>query len=1793
MSKTIDERVVSMQFDNRNFENNVKTTIGTLDRLKEKLKFPGANKALDNISKSASKVNMNGLNSAVDTVQARFSALDVIGVTALANIANQAVNTGKRMISALTLDPIMSGFQEYETQLNSVQTILANTQHKGSTLNEVNAALDELNTYADQTIYNFTEMTRNIGTFTAAGVDLEKSVTSIKGIANLAAVSGSNAQQASTAMYQLSQALAAGKVSLMDWNSVVNAGMGGEVFQNALKRTAENFGYNVDGMIKKYGSFRESLTEGGWLTAEVLTETLTQLSGAYTEADLIAQGYTKKQAQEIVQLAETAKAAATEVKTFTQLIDTVKEAIGSGWAQTWEIIFGDFGESKELFSGISNAIGEMVSASSEARNKMLTEGLSTGWKQLLAQGIGDEEGFKESIKSVAKEHKISVDQMIKDTGSFEASLKKGWLTGDILTESLDKMTKKISGMSEKQLKAAGYTTEQVNELKKLNEAVKKGTVDMDEFAQKLKMDSGRENLIQGATNIVKTLGDAIAPIREAFRDIFPATTGDQLYAFTERFEELTEKFTISAETADKIKRTFSGLFSIFDLLGKAIKTVLTPLTSFVGSGGAGGVLDIILSITASIGDFFTTINNSTGVGNFFSGLSSGLSTAASGFSTFINAIASGIGGFEGILSTLENGISYIAGLIGDAFTWITDNISGGDIAAGLAGGGLFLLLKKFASLIGKIKDVIENLFGKDSDASSMVDNFSSLLEGVHDSLDAFTSGIKVASLVGIATAIGILSASLKTISEIDSENVVGSLITMGLMFTGLSLSFKSITKTLSRFNSKGVVKSSIALIGMAAALNIMANAIKKIADLEMDQIGRSLLALGVGLAELTIGMRFMGKATGSIKNAAALMILAKACDDLGEALKIFAELSWDEIGRGLTAMGGALLELSASLAILNKTGGFKSLLSSAGLFIAVQSLNDISESLKKLSELSWDDIGRGLTAMGGALLEFTVILGILSKVSGFGTILAGTGLLIAVQSLDTIAESLKKLGSLSWDEIGKGLSAMGGALLELAGISGTLGKITGFSGLLGSTSILIAVQSLDAISVSLSKLGSLSWDEIGKGLAAMGGALLELAVISGATGSLAGIAGLVGAGTITLAVQGLNQLADGLIKFGTMSWDEIGKGLVSMGGALLEVSAGSALAGLTGIAGLVGAGTITLAVQGLNQLADALIKFGSMSWDEIGRGLAAMGAAMGETAIGGLINTLSGFGADAIAKIAEPLGNLADSVRKWTNVKVPDGLGNQLSALAPGIQAFTFSGWGADAIAAVATPLGTLANSVKAWSTVVVPENMKEMLQGLASGVKAFNFSGWAANDISDIVQPLKDLAGAIKAWSSIVIPENMGGKLSSLASGLKAFDRSFFEGDYDISEAIGPIKDLAGAMKAWNGVTINLAMGMGLSSFANGLNTFNAIDPSKITSACNAIRNIGQAAIDISGIDFMSIAANVNSFIKSISNLKVSTDSFKNMGTTLVNSLVNAINSSGYRAQAAGASIVSKVAAGINSGSSSLISTASSIASAITSGINSKSSLFNSAGKKVMSAFELGIKSSQKSISSTIGSMMSSTISSIRKYYSNFKSSGSYLVSGFAAGISANTYAATAKAAAMAEAAARAAKKKLNIHSPSKVFYSIGDYAGQGFVNALSDYVDISYRSGRDMASSASDGLNAAIATIGKAFDIDTDIQPTISPVLDLSNVRSGVRSINGLFGTKQSLGVVGRVNALSGITANQNGTNNDVVGAIKDLKKIVKDLQGGGDTYTIGGITYSNGDEIAQTIRELVRIAKLEGRT
>lgn len=440
MSSTIDQKVVEMRFDNRQFESNVSTTMSTLDKLKQKLNLTGAAKGFDDIGRAAKNVDMSGLGRGVEQVGLKFNAMYTIADQALRNITNRVQQTADRMVKALTTDPIKTGFQEYETQINATQTILANTKSKGSTIEDVNKALEELNRYADLTIYNFTEMTRNIGTFTAAGIDLETSVSAIQGIANLAAVSGSTSQQASTAMYQLSQALAAGTIRLMDWNSVVNAGMGGEIFQNALKQTSKELNTGAEAAIKAKGSFRESLSTG-WLTAEVLTNTLKKFttSGAneyvakyidqspevvqaaldeanamYDEekaiekaAEALANKYgkNKDEIKQALEFAKTAEDAATKVKTFTQLWDVLKEAAQSGWAMTWKMLVGDFEQAKNLITPIADTLVNFINKISDARNAVIQSAFTMKLTALLdavKNGVQPIKDAADSVKEVAK-----------------------------------------------------------------------------------------------------------------------------------------------------------------------------------------------------------------------------------------------------------------------------------------------------------------------------------------------------------------------------------------------------------------------------------------------------------------------------------------------------------------------------------------------------------------------------------------------------------------------------------------------------------------------------------------------------------------------------------------------------------------------------------------------------------------------------------------------------------------------------------------------------------------------------------------------------------------------------------------------------------------------------------------------------------------------------------------------------------------------------------------------------------------------------------------------------------------------------------------------------------------------------------------------------------------------------------------------------------------------------------------------------------------------------------------------
>lgn len=1845
MSKTVDERVVEMRFDNKQFESNVQTSLSTIGKLKQSLDLRGASKGLENVSAAAKTCNLSGLTGAVETVQAKFSALEVMAVTALANITNSAVNAGKRIISALTIEPVRSGFEEYETQINAIQTILANTESKGSTLQDVNQALDELNHYADLTIYNFTEMTRNIGTFTAAGVDLETSVSAIKGIANLAAVSGSTSQQASTAMYQLSQALAAGTVKLQDWNSVVNAGMGGQVFQDALKETARVHGIAIDQMITDEGSFRETLSKG-WLTAEVLTETLSKFTGDLTESQLKQMGYTDEQIASIIKMGQTANDAATKVKTLSQLFDTLKEAAQSGWTQTWELIIGDFDQAKELFTGISDSVSNMLNASADRRNNLLEGALSNNWEKLISKineaGI-ETKTFEEQLKETATSHGLDVEALIEQYGSLEKVFRSGAASTDILKEAVNSLrsgmvdlssvsreldmwstgddVKKVQEALQKQgldigqtgvdgilgpatqsaikafqelkgIEPTGIVDEStLNALKEATSETKNLTGNIDKLIDGIDKLGGREKLIESFKNIFKTLGDVVKPVKEAFNEVFPPTTSKQLSKLIDKFKSFTDGLKISDETSDKLKRTFKGVFSAVDLLKKGFSSIISPIGKFLGSGGLNGIIDGLLNITASVGDFLTSLNESGNVSEFLSKLSDGIFDTFRGIAGVIDPALEKVESLGDVFSVVKTTICNAATNIFDAvknvFSWIKENVSAGDLFAGLASGGIFAVAKKLSGVLSTIKEGIEGLFEKKT--SKIAEQFSDLLNGVKDAISSFTTGIKVASLIGIAAAIAILSVALNSIAKIDPDKVVTSLSAIGVMLGELSGTLFVITKVLSKNGSKGLIKAGASMVLIAAAVKVLADAMVKMADLSWEKIGKGLTAMGGGLLELSAAMKIINGAKVSLSTSVAMLALAKSCQMLGDALAKFSVFSWDEIGRGLSAMGGALAEMTASLSVLSKAGGFGALLGGTGMLIAVQSLDEISENLERLGNLSWEQIKRGLAAMGGALGEFTASLSILSVVGGFGSLLGGTGLLAAVQSLDEISENLERLGALSWDEIGKGLAAMGGALGELTASLGILSAVGGFSSLLGATGILIAVQALEPIAIALSNIGSLSWEEIGKGLAGMGGALAEFTAALSVLSLSGGFGSLLGGTAVLIAAQSLEPIAATLSEIGAMDWDEIAKGLVGMGGALTEVGVVSALVGnLGGLGSLIGSASLTLGVQGLGELANALTIFGTMDWDEIGRGLTAMAGALGETALGGLLNTFSGFGAAAIAAMAEPLGNLADSVKRWSGVIVPDGLGTQLGSLATGVQKFNFSGWGADAIGAMAIPLGDLADSISKWKDVIVPDGIGDGLSNLADGVKAFNFSGWGADAMADVATPLGTMADSIKKWDGIIIPEDLGTNLSYLANGVYAWSTV---GPSDIVGITEPLGTFADSVKKWNNVSIPSNLETALTGFANGINACNNVSVDNVTNVCTSVKDLGTAVSDISTIDFSGSVSKLSDFAAAIGNVSVSTDSFKILGTTIVTDFATSLKSGVSTVSEAGGELAEAVATGMRRTIDSIVKTASSIANSAKNSVANKKSNFVTAGSSLMLGLAAGLRSSMGVVASASGSAASAGASASMAYYSSFYSSGVYLVSGFAAGIRDNISSAASAAAQMASEASKAARSSLDINSPSKVFYKIGGFAGQGFVNALVDYSEASYDAGSNIGLSAREGLSRAIYKATEIVSNGIDNVPTIRPVLDLSAVRAGANEIGGILGMDHAIGLSGNLGAITTMMAqNQNGNSSDVVDAINRLGKKLNNL---GNTYNnIGGVTYDDTSGVSDAIEILTRAVVVEGR-
>ncbi|MDO4292060.1 MAG: tape measure protein [Eubacteriales bacterium] len=1261
MSTTIDERVVEMRFDNKQFEQGVQKSLSTIDKLKASLNFTGASKGLENISTAAKNVNLSGLGNAIETVRAKFSAFDVMAITAVSNLTNSAVNAGKKIASALTIDPIKSGFEEYETQINAVQTILANTESKGTTLNQVNDALDELNTYADKTIYNFTEMTRNIGTFTAAGVGLKESVSAIQGIANLAAVSGSTSQQASTAMYQLSQALAAGTVKLQDWNSVVNAGMGGELFQNALKRTATQMGYNVDAMIQKYGSFRESLTRGEWLTSEVLTETLAQLAGAYDEADLIAQGYSESQAREIVQLSKTAVNAATKVKTVTQLFDTLKEAMQSGWTQSWEIIIGDFEEAKDFLTEFSTIFGGIIGETANARNSLLEGGLGSGWNQMLNQGISDEEGFKEAIISTAKEHGIAIDEMIDSQGSFEKALKSGWMTSDILSESITKLADKTRNLSDEQLKEMGYSKSQINSLEQLEQSVKSGSISLDELAENMSRMSGRENILESLRGAFNAIATVVVPIKDAFREIFPPATAEQLYNLTVRIKEFTGGLSLTEEQSANLKSTFKGLFALLDIGVQTFSTFASGvghLVSFFKPVGNG-----LLSFTGRIGDYVVALDEGLKKTNVFAnalrGFQAATGSVVSGISRFVqNAKEFGktlslkmnfsplemlqaflgrivarmdqvrevasqmkasvrtsakeignvfsqspvlqiLGALRTAIVTIGKGIADVAGKITESFTNAlgSANFSGiFDLISSLSLGGIALVISKF---LKSIKDSFD-------DAGGILTGITNILDGVCGSLEAFQTQLKAGTLLKIAAAIAVLTGSILVLSLIDSGKLTSSLMTITLLFTELMASMAVFSKISALTGKTG--KACAAMISISAAVLILATAMRKLSGLSWEDIGQGIVGI-TALSSIMLGAakmlstgtkQIVRGSAGLILFAAAIKVLASACADL-------ASFQWGELKNGLIGVGVLLGEVSVFLNTAKFSG--KAISTGAGILVLAAAIKVLGTACRDFTGMSYEDLKKGLGSIGillGELAAFTNLTG-----NAKGVLSTATSMIAIAGAMKIFSSVLSDFSKMEWEEIKKGLAALGGVLLSVAISVNMMPK-----NMIGiGVGMLTVSGAITVLSGALKQFSGMQWDEIGRGLTAMGGALLELVIgLHAMNGTLLGSAALI------VAAGALAVIAPTMKLLGSMSWEAIGKGLLALAGAFAVI----------GGAGLL----LTPLIPAILALSGAFALIG-VAVVGIGVGLAAAGAGLSALAAGFL--ALTGIGAVGATSIVASL----------------------------------------------------------------------------------------------------------------------------------------------------------------------------------------------------------------------------------------------------------------------------------------------------------------------------------------------------------------------------------------------------------------------------------------------------------------------------------------------------------------------------------------------------------------------------
>ena len=1185
----VDERIVAMQFNNSQFEKNVSTSINTLDKLKDSLKLDGAAKSLENINSESDKMHFSVLSGAVEKVHEKFSALEVMGVTVLANIANSAVNAGKRILNSLTMEPVKEGFGEYELKMGSIQTIMNGT---GESLETVNGYLEELNTYADKTIYSFSDMTASIGKFTNSGVILKDAVKAIQGVSNEAAVSGANAQQASHAMYNFAQALSSGSVKLIDWKSIENANMATVEFKQTLIDTAVELGTlkkdgdkyvstttdmngHVSDLFDSTSNFNDSL-KAEWMTSEVLIKTL----GKY--------------ADETTDLGKKSFAAAQDVKTFSQLLDTLKEAAGSGWATTWEIVFGDFEESKKLWTGLSNTIGGFIDRQAKARNQLLKTWEAFGGKKDLIEAFKNIfAGIKQIVEPLRDALRMFIPPMtVERLMQFSTGLKNLTAKFKMSDETSKKLKNTFKGLASiigivKNLFSAVYRSIKPL-LNSLGESGLMGKI-LGVTGAIGRWLYTTNRMIIGNDTIYKSIQLGISYVKKAINAVkeFVETIRKKLHlpeigvvkqSFIEFFDLIKKKLS------DFGKYSTDGIKKLCNKISGAFKNKIdTPALDDVNEK-----LDKTEGILARVANAFKAFRDK--IVNAFKSLWDTIKNSKIG--QFFIAL------FKGIWKILKT----IGTHIGNIISKLTEDMSKGDfsgllnIVKMIATGGIAVSIKKFFDTLSTGANAIKAPFEALKGISGIVSGIKSALSGVQGCLEAYQTKLKADVLLKISIAIAILAASLVALSLVDPEK-------LDVAVGGITVLFAELMGSMAIFNkiggsAKKTSKLTSALIAMSVAVLILSFALKKVASLDPEELSRGL----IGITEMSIVLVSVAKLLSSkekkiVSGAASMIVFSIAIKILASVCKTLSKLSWEDLLKGLLGVTELLLEISLFLKKTNfdKT---KMMSTSMGMILIAVAVRVLASACKAFAKLDWEGLAKGLIGV-------TVMLGTLSsfveELDGKKILSSSVALIAVGVALKIMASACKTLGQLDWEGLAKGLI---GFFSIIGGMSSFVSELDGKKIFASSVALVVMGAALKIMVSAFKDFAKLDWEGLAKGLTGMSALLLEMSMFISAIDQKKIFASSVGLLLIGTAIK---KLVSSCTKLGQLSWEELIKGLVGVGAILLEVGIfAKAVSGSTGL--VKASAALVLMGIALKKFAKVFSILGQLSVKELIIALVALAA---------------------------------------------------------------------------------------------------------------------------------------------------------------------------------------------------------------------------------------------------------------------------------------------------------------------------------------------------------------------------------------------------------------------------------------------------------------------------------------------------------------------------------------------------------------------------------------------------------